>query len=183
MNIIITGQIGCGKTTVCKSLLLKLKDESFKCGGIISFKSPKGNIEVYSLTSQKKKTLALLDINVDNSNPDILEGLKTSKYYFCNEGIKFGNEAILNSLKTDVIFVDEIGQIELCGKGFIEALNLIESGLAKSMVIVIREDLLEKYLKKINFKKADLNFYIYNVNIKNRDELPDIILQKILNKN
>jgi len=182
MNIIITGQIGSGKTTVCNKLSLKLKNKGIKCGGIISLKTIEGNIEVLNLKSQEKKMLAILKDSsaYKSSNQNNLSCLETSKYFFFNEGIKFGNESILDSLNADIIFIDEIGQIELYGKGFIETLSLVQSGCAKNLIIVVRKELLEKYLKMFNFKNNALNFQIYRVDIKNRNELPDIILEKIL---
>ena len=47
MVIIVSGDIGVGKSTVCRQLVQIMRDNGLSCGGILTFKSGKG-ADVYA---------------------------------------------------------------------------------------------------------------------------------------
>lgn len=167
MDIVITGAVGVGKTSVCERVAGMLKDQGLSCGGIITPKAPGGGIIVVDITSGRREVLA--------STGDIYKGPHIGKYYFNPLGIAFGMKAIERGMCTDVLFVDEIGPLELSGGGFVRALELFGSGRARNSVVVIREELLKVFLAE-----SKTSVSIFETTIKNRDDLPEKICTTLI---
>lgn len=168
MNIIITGKIGIGKTTVCERVMKLLRENGITCGGILTHKViDKGEIigiEVEDIQSGKKSPLA--------STREIYQGPRTGKYFFNPGGIKSGIEAIAKGVSSDLLIIDEIGFLEWRGEGFAYALESVKSEKVKKSILVVRTGLLPLILVQLSREPQ-----IFEVTLGNRDELP----QKIYN--
>jgi nucleoside-triphosphatase len=168
MNIVITGKEGIGKTTVCLKLLEILLKKGFKCGGIFTSKDDNKGIMVNNILTGKSEILA----SVNN----VFNGPNVGKYFFSNEGINFGNEAIKKSIYADILFIDEIGYLEFEGKGFFIILDLLKYNVIQNSVLVVRSRLMETFLNEVKIKLA-----VFEVTIENRDKLP-LKIEKFLVK-
>lgn len=168
MNVVIIGKKGIGKTTVCLKLLEILLKKGFKCGGILTSKDDNKNIIANNILTGKSEILA----SVNN----VFNGPNIGKYFFSNEGINFVNEAIKKSIYADILFIDEIGHLEFEGKGFFIILDLLKHNVIKNSVLVVRSSLLKTFLNEVKIKSA-----VFEVTIKNRDELP-LKIEKFLIK-
>ena len=166
MLIIVTGNIGSGKTTVCSKLLDILRTRERICTGILTRKGPDGSIVIEDVASGEKMTLARID--------NTFIGPRTVKYSFDPRGIDFGLRAI-HGPPGEVIFIDEIGILELRGEGFASALELINAGSFKNCLVVIREWLLPDFLPRL-----PANPLIFQTTTENRDRLPGEIASKLL---
>jgi nucleoside-triphosphatase THEP1 len=92
------------------------------------------------------------------------------KYYTYRnspQGITFGVDAIERGKNTDVLFVDEVGPLELSDGGFVKALELVRSGRLRNSVLIIREVLLAVFLAELKTQAS-----IFETILKNRDDLP-----------
>ena len=185
MKIFLTGHIGVGKTTVCKKLLSKLKKNKFNCAGIVTPKTPDGNIKAYDIKSNTSTMLAFLKGNIGdkkiNVSGDKLDGPIIGKYFFTHQGIEFGNNAICSGIDSDVLFIDELGQLELNNKGFTKAVKVINFKKAGNIIVVVRKSLLSLYIKKLSCKLN--NYCILEINEENRDKMPAKIYEMIIAKN
>ena len=168
MNIIITGKVDIGKTAVCSKLLELLTKADHNCGGILSLKDSNGNIEVYDINSKKKALLAYF------THSELANGPKIGRYSFNKKGIEFGNKAIINTVNLEVLFIDELGYLELKDEGFKSAIKFIEKAKNKYVILVIRDILLKQFLDKINLK-----FKVFEITELNRNEMPKIIYSYI----
>jgi nucleoside-triphosphatase THEP1 len=166
MFIVISGEIGVGKSTVCKELVRRLRAAGLSCGGIITSKDGQQNIIIENIESGEKMTLA--------SSAGAFAGPSTMKYSFSPEALGFGMMAI-SANTADVCLIDEIGQLELKGKGFAGVLELIQQGRFKNCVLVIRSFLLPAYLPRFKVKPL-----IFEATPENRDRLPAAIAQTLL---
>ncbi len=162
MLIIVTGAIGIGKTTVCQKLVQMARSQGYSCGGIVTLKAPDGSIIVEDVKTGNHKTLA--------STSEIYDGPRTPKYFFNQTGIEFGIKAIEVGISADILFVDEIGHLELGGEGFFKAIELINTGKAKRSVLVIRKELLPLFLPRLSSEPL-----VFEVAEDNRNELPQEI--------
>lgn len=169
MDIIITGSIGVGKTSLCAKVAELLKEKGMSCGGIITPRAPDGGIIVIDLMSGRREVLAAI--------VDIYKGPRIGKYYFNPVGIGFGIDAIERGKNTDVVFVDEVGLLELSGGGFAKVLELVRSGTLKNSIIVIREELLSLFLA--GFKNR---VTVFKATLENRDILPARICEALLTR-
>ena len=161
MNIVVTGKVGVGKTTVCEKVLGIARSLGYSCGGILTPKSEQGIVIVDVQTGERK---VLASIN------KIYQGPRTEKYFFNPEAIEFGSKAIDRGISADILFVDEVGYLELKGEGFVEALEIIRAGKAKNSILVIRQELLPAFSARLGSKVATVE-----TTIENRNQLPQKI--------
>ena len=166
MDIIITGRVGIGKTTVCQKILGLARRAGCTCGGILTPKVVDGNtvkgIDVIDIKSGKRETLASLE--------DVYDGPHIGRYFFKPSGIRFGIRAIENGASSDILMIDEIGYLELQGEGFVNALSLIKTKKVANSILVIRKALLPDFQPQL-----DRELSVFEVNLNNRNELPQRI--------
>jgi len=159
MVIVVTGEIGIGKSTICQKVLAMARKVGFTCGGIITYKIPGDALSVMDLRSG---TMAVLAIPGDKYG-----GPLVPRFTFDPEGIAFGLGAVEAGSRADILFVDEIGIIESMGEGFIKAFDIINESRAKNSILVIRNELLEYLLPGLNDKPV-----LFEVTAATRDRLP-----------
>jgi nucleoside-triphosphatase THEP1 len=161
MNIIVTGKVGIGKTTVCEKVVEIARTLGYSCGGILTPKSEEG-ITIVDVQTGEREVLASLT--------DIYQGPRTGRYFFNPEGITFGIKAIDRGISSDILFVDEVGHLELKGEGFAKVMELVRAGKARNSVLVIRKELLSAFSARLG-----PNWLIIETNIYNRSQLPQRI--------
>lgn len=162
MDIIVTGEIGIGKTTVCQRIIEIARNLGYTCGGIITYKAPDQGIIIKDVQTGEQEVLASIN--------NVYQGPRTGKYFFNPAGIEFGVRAIDQGVSSDIVFVDEIGYLELTGSGFVQALKLIGTEKVKSSLLVIRKELLAAFSSRLGSKPS-----IFETTSENRDELPQKI--------
>lgn len=122
-HFIITGARHAGKTTYASSLKDILAYNGINAGGFLcegTFKEGKrDSFFIKSLLTYEKELIA--DKNVNNDSEDYSFG----SFTFYKKGFDFAyneyEKSILN--KRDIIFIDEIGKMELEGGGFAGLFN------------------------------------------------------------
>lgn len=164
MNIVIFGDIGVGKTTLCRHLSLSLK-EKWTCGGILTWKK---NDDLFVENIQTGQSIPLAACVRDNT------GFSVSRYSFFMSGVDFGKASIRQGSQTDILFIDEIGTMELEENGFNNVLPILKQREEKINILVIRKNILHKYLKRLHSHNK-----IFEVCIENRDCLLGDILDFI----
>lgn len=162
MLIIVTGEIGIGKTTVCRKLVEIIRNQGHACAGILTYKSADKDIIIEDIQSGQIETLASIN--------NVHDGPRTPRYYFNRRGIKFGIDAIDKGAFASILVVDEIGRLELRGEGFIKIIDLLNIGKVKDCILVIRSELLSVFLPQLSTK-----LLIFETTANNRNELPQEI--------
>ncbi|HEX9896187.1 MAG TPA: nucleoside-triphosphatase [Dehalococcoidales bacterium] len=162
MVVIITGTIGIGKTTVCKKVIEIARSRGYSCGGIVTYKTRNEDIIIEDIQTGEIRDLA--------STHNIYQGLRTAMYFFNPEGIDFGIRAIEKGVTSDVLVVDELGQLELSGQGFVKVIDQIAAGKIKNCILVIRKSLLSSFIPKLGITTS-----VFEITINNRNHLPNEI--------
>jgi nucleoside-triphosphatase len=168
MVIVITGAIGIGKTTICEKLLAYAKKNRFSCGGVLTYKTTNDNRIIFNVLNGDRFILA--------SNNGRKEGPFTPRYIFNPAGIDFGIKAIEKGISADILFIDELGPIELMGQGFAPALEKVLAS-AKNSVLVIRKELVSAFTIWTGSDPI-----IFETTYQNRNELPLKIARSLLPK-
>jgi nucleoside-triphosphatase THEP1 len=167
--IIITGEIGVGKSTVCSKTSQLARRNQLSCGGIITTKNSVYGLETENLLNGEKETLACLEKR---------DGwLNLGKYNFNPAGIEFGLSAIFQGASSDIIFVDELGILELNGQGFAASIDFLNNGTYQSAITVIRQFLLPSYLSLFSIKPR-----VFEVSANNRNEIPNLLFLYIVSE-
>ena len=169
MVFIVTGTIGIGKTTVCRKLIEIVRNRGYTCSGILTYKAADKDISIEDIQTGDRETLASIS--------NVYHGPRTEKYFFNPKGIDFGIRAIDRGTSSDFLVVDEIGLLELSGKGFIKAIELIRARKVPNCILVIRKELLPAFLPRLETTPL-----IFETTIDNRNQLPSEIDQA-LNRN
>jgi nucleoside-triphosphatase len=156
--IILSAAIHSGKTTCLQKNVAQYKNA---CGIICP--DVAGSRIVIDIESGKQHQLQkpLADLESD---------IVVGKYVFCADGFSFAHGALLNAVASDksLIIVDEIGKLELEGNGLEPAFSVLLAGASKqherTLLVVIRDYLLQDCIAKYNLQQAD----VYNIDELNK---------------
>jgi nucleoside-triphosphatase THEP1 len=176
MKYLLTGKIGVGKTVVCEKIVEKAQKMRVNCCGIVTQK-----------VEEKGKNIALLvkDLSTGESRimaygksmdrQEIPDGIHFCNWVFDENTIEFAEKAIRK--KGDLLIIDEIGYLEVEGKGINNAISAFKSPKNKNAILVVRNEL-EDYFSNL----IDCDFKLIEVNKKNRRKLPQIIFDNMFQK-
>ena len=177
-RIILTGDRGIGKTTACERTVRILRRRQVRCGGILTKKilDEQGSIQgiqVLDILSDPPRECLLARTDQD------LGGPSTGRYRFFPEGLCFGNEALESgAVNANVLFVDEMGPLELRGEGFKDIPALIQFSKTPAIVVVVRKELATAVQKR--FGHVDLD--CLEITACNRDSLPQRLAELVCGK-
>lgn len=138
---IITGKQGEGKTTLASDIVKDLKEKNISVGGILApgyfEKGKRTGFDVFDIKSGIRQILCSI-YYADSI-------FKAGPFGFSSEGILCGRKALYtqNLIDCDVVFIDEIGPLELSGNGWSECIDKIVKRYKGVLVIVVRESLIE----------------------------------------
>ena len=139
--ILLVGGIGSGKTAAGLRLLSLLRSYGIGVGGILAPRILKGEETIgYSL----------IDLSINATHP--FAGLEPSdvqigKFYLSQAGLDLAERTIINALNDHpVVFVDEVGRLEVQGKGHAPAIRqLLQSSSVP--VLLVRDTLVEQAVR------------------------------------
>ena len=143
---VISGETRSGKTTFLKQIIndLKQTNPQLKIGGIIAhgtdYMGERFGFSIENIMTGEKQYLCSREKTHDDD-------LKTGRFYFSKTGFEFGNNAILNELENlDILVIDEVGYLEIKGKGWFEAIEKAMNKSGLDMIFVVRKRILEDVL-------------------------------------
>lgn len=139
--VLITGEIGSGKTTLISAISTRLKASGIVTGGIIAS-------AVYE--NGTKTGYKIQDVSVNKemqlSHINDTEGLaRVGRYFFIPEAIEFGRDALSveRNRNSQMVLIDEIGAWELQGQGWAGSLNELIINCNMPLIITVRKSFLE----------------------------------------
>lgn len=142
MIFILTGPVHSGKTTLLKKVVRELKGQKYRVDGFLS-----------EAVREKEETVGydLFDLKRERSIPFIRktgekEWQKIGSYFFIPQALAEAEKIILRGIEADILVVDEIGPLELSGKGFWPALKRVVFKPLPSFLFVMRISMLESFL-------------------------------------
>ena len=143
---LITGKSGSGKTALVISLLAEFNKLGIKNTGIYSpariENGVKTGIYAVDISTGIKELLANHQPGWDTENP-------IREWKMDPEVLNWGDKVIRKSVPTTVLIIDELGYLEFeKNMGWISAFKILDEGSYKSAIIVVRESLIERALKK-----------------------------------
>lgn len=142
MIFILTGAVHSGKTTLLKGTIQVFKRKKLIVHGFLSVAVFRGSERI---------GYDLFDLKKEQSIPLIRrEGKKdwqrVGSYFFLPSGLEEAQRIISRSKNSDICVVDEIGPLELSGKGFWPALKPILFSPLTSFLISVRKSILQDFL-------------------------------------
>jgi len=173
--VVITGRPGIGKTTVFTKVLTRLKQHNLIIGGIVCPEVRSGTVRVgfkiRDLMSGEEGWLARTSIECPN-------GLRVGRYcVVLDDSVNVGVNALSKALRlAHVIGIDEVGPMELRVRELRDAIiNVLKN---PKVVVAVTHWRLNDY-EILQLLRGAIR---YEVNLINRNSLPEVIASTILSK-
>lgn len=153
MIFILTGAVHSGKTTLLKKAVYELKKQKFRIDGFLSLAVLKDD-EIVGYD--------LFDLKEEKSIPFIRkkgekEWQRIGSFFFIPQSLAEAEKIIHRGKDADILVVDEVGPLELSGKGFWLALKEIVFKSSTKCLLVIRLNILKNFLEK--FGTSDVRVF------------------------
>ncbi len=163
MNLIVTGEVQSGKTTWCRRYSRWLAERNLSVGGILCPDVSNGTRIGYDVLDLQSNRVAVFG-RIASVAEAGFAGDNVGSYIISYEGLNFAARAIQTAVekKCDVVFIDEIGHLELAGKGVIApARNAYQA--ARNTVSVVRKSLLSAFLELFQQQEPAVSFAIWDI--------------------
>jgi nucleoside-triphosphatase THEP1 len=136
--LIVTGEIGTGKTTWCQQWIDYAREQQARVCGLLSpalvQDGLKIGIQLVNLATREQRLLAWLRAG----DKDNATGITTKRWRFDPDTLAWGDTVLQDITNTDVLIIDELGPLELeYGIGWQSALELINSEEAYGMACIV----------------------------------------------
>ena len=168
---LLTGQVGAGKTTVAERVAGLARSQGLACGGLLAPAlrnacGQKGGIWGVDIASGERCLLARTD--------RALGGPAVGPYSFDAGALAWAVDTVDRAIGAcDVVFVDEIGKLELwCAEGLAPLLPRLASGDVACALVIVRAGL----LPELQAWLTDVDTVVFEVTEANRNVLPQQIL-------
>jgi len=140
--LIVTGGVDSGKTTLLQQFLCRLKKRHLKVSGVVAEgiweNGKKCGYDAIFLSSGERHLLCREGL----SSP-----LNIGRFGFCEEAFAAGGKTITTEKEPVLTVLDEIGRLELAGKGWASVLfELLDT--KNRLLIVVRRDFIEKVVQQ-----------------------------------
>jgi nucleoside-triphosphatase THEP1 len=151
MLILVSGPVRVGKTTLCLRLAERARESGLRVGGVLAPALMEGGdkvgIEAIELTSGETRLLARVDRD--------LGGVRVGPYSFDDRALVWATQCCQRALArdgmtSDLVFVDEIGKLELVrGGGLAPLIPLLSRPRLAVTVTLVRECLLDLLMERL----------------------------------
>ncbi|HHS96917.1 MAG TPA: DUF2478 domain-containing protein [Chloroflexi bacterium] len=158
--LLLTGERGVGKTTVCRKVVARAKEAGYTCGGLLTMRAGEQRIVV--------------DVSTGDTRPLTLSegGVKMGRFRFDPAVLAWGAEAIARAVPCDLLIVDEVGPLEVeQGRGWVIALDILRAAHFRLALVVVRPEL----VSRVQLRLPTSAPAVLRVTEHNRDRLPDLL--------
>ena len=158
--VILTGERGVGKSTVCRETAALAEQRGYRCRGIITM-AHHGVRDVVDVGSGLRRRLT----RPSGEGRTVVQG----RFRFDPQTLSWGSETLSGATPCDLLLVDEIGPLEVeRGEGWVTALDTVRTGDYALAVVVVRPELVTEVLAELSGTAPQ----VLAVTRENRDRLP-----------
>jgi nucleoside-triphosphatase THEP1 len=166
--VVLTGERGVGKSTVCRETVTLAKSQRYVCGGIITLTRPDGTREMLSLRDQKTRCLTV--------EPDTKSAIVQGRFHFDPETLDWANGKLIHSVPCDLFVVDELGPLEMEREaGLRSAISVLRGEEFALAIVVVRPELVITAQVQLPISATT----VLTVTTESRDRLPSILLKML----
>ena len=171
---ILTGDRHEGKTTFATGLAEALEKRGINAGGFVA----PGKFE-----DNRRSEFDILDLITGTRKPlcsiNNRDGDQIGPFRFYSDGQKFGNQllSVENLKNTDVIFIDEIGPLEMKGQGWALAIDKLMDVPGQTHIWIIRKTLVEQAIQKWGL----MGVQVFDVGRDTVEDVLDVVIHNIKN--
>jgi len=167
---LITGEIAAGKTTCIKMLIDKFQENNISVSGIYSARQKENGetsgYDVVSIATGKQERFLRIEGDISQK--------RIGSFYLYKDGLDAGNRALENCT-SDLVIIDEIGNLELAGDGWVAATEQLIKHPKNHLILVVRKGVTKQIVEKFHIQPQ----FIMNVSKENCSNLFELILDEI----
>lgn len=139
MILLLTGESGVGKTTLCRHAAELFKAKGLRVAGVLTVPrfahGAKIGMDVQDIRTGERRALA--------DHAPIVGGPTTENWDFHANGLIWGAQVLLCATPCDVLVIDELGPLELeRGQGWTVGIDLLQECRYRLAIVVVRRTLL-----------------------------------------
>ncbi len=147
--LLITGDRGTGKTTLCSHLIQSAQSLNWETRGVLSLSrftnGAKARIEAQDIHSGKHQLLAWRR----SPGQKIGNSLSIGHWMFNEKTFEWGNKLLKEATHCDLLVVDELGPLEFqIRQGWCEGVNAILAGRYRLLIVVVRFEFIQRALQR-----------------------------------
>jgi nucleoside-triphosphatase THEP1 len=180
--IVLTGERGIGKTTVCRETVALAEREGYPCGGILTLTHGDGpsawNVRRGRNAHRAPDVRHVMDVSSGavrrlTVEEDATQAVELGRFRFDPHVLSWGNRTLGQATPCDLLVIDEIGPLEVeRGEGWVNAfVTLRGRGFELALVVVRPELLVRTQLRLPNWATV-----VLAVTQENRNQLPGILM-------
>jgi nucleoside-triphosphatase THEP1 len=164
--VILTGERGVGKSTVCHKTIGLAQARQYTCGGILTLSHSDGGRDVLDVRSGDVRRLTL--------EPDAGEGVIQGRFHFDPAALAWGNDVLIHATPCHLLVVDELGPLEMeRRRGWVKAFDVLGDTDFTLALVVVRPELLVQAQLRLPASATT----VFTVTRRNRDGLPEVLLK------
>lgn len=171
MIVVLTGESGCGKTTLCQRVVAALQARGVNVAGVLTpprfANGEKIGMDVEDVRTGKHDALA--------ERVAVGAGTANLAWKFDEANLARGAQILRDAASCDVLVVDELGPLELIHNGgWIIALDILQARNFHDALVVVRPGLVENFQAHVNSEVQ-----ILTATRSNREELVKQIVETL----
>ncbi|MHA1995369.1 MAG: nucleoside-triphosphatase [Candidatus Hodarchaeales archaeon] len=163
-SFLITGPRKSGKSTLCLDILHHIQKRELTVGGVITIQNA---VRWFFLIQSDKRVL--FEARSHES------AVSVGTFRISRENLGLAKEHIKRGQTSDFLFIDEIGILEMNGKGYSSVLETVLSR-PQGNIIVVRESIFDDFLQKF---ELIFDYSVLRCNFDENQSLLDQVKRKI----
>ncbi len=146
---VFTGPVDSGKTSRVKLEVKNALSMGKNVGGVLSEAVMSGGIKT-GYTAVDIRTGRRIQLV---SRRKLDSDIGTGSFYFSRAAFREISDRILSSIDCDILVLDEIGPLELSGKGYADVVKTLRANFEGDLFLVVRDYLLNRVLRRFRLEK------------------------------
>jgi nucleoside-triphosphatase THEP1 len=165
--VVLTGERGIGKTTICRDTVALARARGYECAGILTL-ARDGVRDVYDVRSGEAHRLT----RGADGESIVVQG----RFGFSAKTLSWGRDVLVRSVPCDLLVVDEIGPLEIeRDEGWVVAFDVLQGGSFTLAIAVVRPELVARARGRLSGPDTA----IVTATRENRDRLPAVLMEML----
>ncbi len=153
--VVLSGESGCGKTTLCTRVVALARARGLAVAGVLApprlADGRKVGLDVEDLRTGQRRPLAEACAEPCRSIVGSTDGPATENWHFHAAGLAWGIMVLRRATPCDLLVIDELGPLELIrGQGWMVGLDLLRAGRYRLALVVVRPELLARLKERLD---------------------------------
>jgi nucleoside-triphosphatase THEP1 len=175
--VILSGESGSGKTTICTRVVTLARARGLKVAGVLTPSRLAGGckvgLDVEDVRTGQHRPLAEPCAEPRQSSVDATDGPATESWHFHIDGLAWGTMVLRRATPCDLLVIDELGPLELVqSQGWTISFDLLRASRYRLALVVVRPALLPYFRERL----GRVELLTLTVTGANHDALPGEIL-------